>query len=253
MIDVRIMTESTIRPAAFLEKNESDKTGDKALVLLNQPITNRSAFEKVWHYSTVRVCADGGANQLYNYFGQNDEERKKYLPDCITGDLDSLADSARQYYESLGVPVVRNEDQYSTDFQKAMKVVVDKLGPTAPIISLGSMGGRFDQSMMSIHCLFLTHEKGQPLLLLSDHCVTLLLMPGTARISTPLTHLGKTCGIIPIVGTAHITTKGLEWDVENWETKFGGQLSTSNHLMKDEIEITTDAPVIFTAELRQKE
>lgn len=247
------MSVVKIRPAAFLEKEESDKTGEKALLILNQPIANGSVFEKVWHYSTLRVCADGGANRLYDYFGNDEDKRRTYLPDCITGDLDSLKDSIRKYYDSLGVPIIGNPDQYSTDFDKAVDIVVNKLGPTAPIISLGSMGGRVDQSMSSIHRLFVSYEKNQPLLLLSDQNVTILLMPGTSRISTPLTHLGKTCGIIPITGTAHITTKGLEWDVENWETKFGGQLSTSNHLMEDEIEITTDAPVIFTAELRQKE
>jgi thiamine pyrophosphokinase len=247
------MSVVKIRPAAFLEKEESDKAGEKALLILNQPIVNGSVFEKVWHYSTLRVCADGGANRLYDYFGNDEDKRKTYLPDCITGDLDSLKDSTRQYYSSLGVPIIGNPDQYSTDFDKAADFVVSKLGPTAPIISVGSMGGRVDQSLSSIHRLFVSHEKNQPLSLLSDKNVTILLMPGTSRISTPLTHLGNTCGIIPIVGPAHITTKGLKWDVENWETKLGGQLSTSNQLMKDEIEITTDSPVVFTAELRQEE
>ena len=41
----------------------------------------------------------------------------------IHGDLDSLRDDVREYYEARGVPVLRDRDQYSTDFGKCMQKI----------------------------------------------------------------------------------------------------------------------------------
>jgi thiamine pyrophosphokinase len=44
-------------------------------------------------------------------------------------------------------------------------------------------------------------------------------------------------GLLPVWGPATISTTGLEWDVKNWYTHMGGQLSTSNHVKADEIHV----------------
>ena len=59
-------------------------------------------------------------------------------------------------------------------------------------------------------------------------------------------------GIIPLSASASITTKGFEWDVEDWHTEIGGQLSTSNHIRADKVEVSTSAAVLFTVELAQR-
>jgi thiamine pyrophosphokinase len=55
-------------------------------------------------------------------------------------------------------------------------------------------------------------------------------------------------GLLPVWGPATITTTGLEWDVKEWYTHMGGQVSTSNHVKADEIHIETNAPILFTIE-----
>lgn len=59
-------------------------------------------------------------------------------------------------------------------------------------------------------------------------------------------------GIIPLTGPAFITTHGFEWDVEDWRTEIGGQLSTSNWIRADKVEVETSTPVLFTVELAQR-
>lgn len=59
-------------------------------------------------------------------------------------------------------------------------------------------------------------------------------------------------GIIPLSAPASITTQGFEWDVENWHTEIGGQLSTSNHIRADVVSVETDVPVLFTVELAER-
>jgi thiamine pyrophosphokinase len=67
---------------------------------------------------------------------------------------------------------------------------------------------------------------------------------------TPLDQgsITRNVGILPIYGPALISTKGLEWDVEDWETEMGGQVSSSNHIVADQISITTNREVLFTVE-----
>lgn len=59
-------------------------------------------------------------------------------------------------------------------------------------------------------------------------------------------------GIIPLSGPASITTHGFEWDVQDWHTEIGGQLSTSNHIRAEKVEVETSAPVLFTVELAKR-
>ncbi|CAN6625713.1 thiamine pyrophosphokinase [Trichomonascus vanleenenianus] len=238
------------RPAHFLD---GEKGECSALVILNQPISNASLFYKAWDHSIVRSCADGAADQLFRFFKEDEDLRRKHLPDFIAGDMDSLSIETKSYYEALGVPVIKDPDQYSTDFMKVTSILKEQYPEIKDLLVLGAMGGRVDQSFSSIHQLFLLQPAlERPVYLLSDESVTFLLEKGTSLIRTPLKHLGKTCGILPIVGTAHITIRGMEWDVTDWETNYGTKVSTSNHLIQDTVEITTDVPVLFTAELREK-
>lgn len=63
------------------------------------------------HAASVRFCADGGANRLYDRFvkgkdraeegwdAELDADEDSWLPDLVLGDLDSLRDDVRRYYE----------------------------------------------------------------------------------------------------------------------------------------------------------
>lgn len=61
--------------------------------------------------ATLRVCADGGANRLYDELpgmlpGQAAEAvRSQYLPSAIQGDLDSIRPDVLAFYRQHGVPV----------------------------------------------------------------------------------------------------------------------------------------------------
>ncbi|KAF9122667.1 hypothetical protein BGW39_009575 [Mortierella sp. 14UC] len=263
--------------------------GKFALIILNQPILiNRALFDNIWTNATYRFCADGGANRLYDLL-KTDEERTKFLPDYIRGDLDSIRDPVKEYYEAQGVLVERVDDEYSTDFMKCVELVrardpaiptnsstttaanatstTPAISSTAPgvphhskqeerrvnnygIVALGGTGGRFDQSMSSIHHLYILNQERQATLV-SDESIVVVLGAGTHEITCNLDIEGPTCGIIPVGSSeAILTTGGLKWDIEDWATSFGGQISTSNALVGSKVTIKTTAPVVWTTELR---
>lgn len=129
------------------------------------------------------------------------------------------------------------------------------------IIILSTLAGRVDQGLGLLHELYReSHRKPQQttqpqlpvrLWLLSEQSLSFLLPPGKSIIKTLSSTQGiftKNIGILPIYGAAVISTRGLEWDVQNWETEMGGMVSTSNHVLGDEVVVVTDRVVLFTVE-----
>lgn len=185
--------------------------------------------------------------------------------------------------------IVEDDDQYSTDFTKCLKYlrkhageIVSSVAADTPgngtgnhidILILGGLGGRVDQAFSQIHHLYLmTREYSSAqaagnLYLVSEESLTFILQPGRNIIRTPGTRLpgspSKTngadddddnlleenVGIIPLSGPASITTKGFEWDVQDWPTEIGEQISTSNHIRDEVVEVEGSVAVLFTVEL----
>lgn len=250
-----------LRPSHYLEKSNREALHEDApaLILLNSPLDDLEYYRRLSSHAQFVLCADGGANRLHDLCIEatpgNDWNAalNSDLPDLIHGDLDSLRDDVRQHYAELGVKVTQDPDQYSTDFGKAVKQVVSHLPRAREVLVLGSVGGRVDQGIGLLHELYREQKAGHPRLrfwFFSESSITILLRPGTTKIHTPLKEglITQNVGILPLYGKAVISTKGLEWDVEDWPTEMGGNLSTSNHIIADEISIATDFDVLFTVE-----
>jgi thiamine pyrophosphokinase len=228
-----------------------------AIVVLNQPMRLPTPiYTKIWSNAHTRIGADGGANRVHLL---NSSKKEKPLElDTVIGDLDSLSPSVRRYWEDRGSTVIHDGDQYSTDFTKAVKHVQSLDRPRhTDIVVLGGLGGRVDQGLSVLHHLYLFqshpgYASGR-MYLLSSEAITFVLQPGKHRIKVKQRWreigLGKHIGIIPMREPSVITTTGLEWDVEKWETAFGGQMSTSNHVRDEWVTVETSKSVLFTIDL----
>ncbi|KAL4967635.1 thiamine diphosphokinase, partial [Aspergillus stella-maris] len=269
-------------PTQFLREDENIQPHPFALVVLNQPI-NEVALEVLTKHAQLTVCADGGANRFYEYAKSHGEESTD-LPTTIIGDLDSINPEIRAHYENLDVEIIQDEDQYSTDFTKSLRFIQKSRGDGLSILVLGGLGGRVDQAFSQIHHLCMVSEERKKsqsktqgnddgkakgnLYLISEESITFILHPGKNTIRTPRTNrppppdttspspeteqphlLEENVGIIPLSGPASITTTGFQWDVSNWETQIGGQISTSNHIRADVVTVESKVPVLFTVEL----
>lgn len=71
-----------IWPVDFLEVQDVDSKSHvdagAALIILNQPIADITLLSRLWKHTTYRLCADGGANRLYDIF-HTDEDRRKHF------------------------------------------------------------------------------------------------------------------------------------------------------------------------------
>ncbi|KAI0965776.1 thiamine pyrophosphokinase [Xylaria arbuscula] len=246
-------------------------------IILNQPIRDPCLFRDLWSAAETKIAADGGANHIYALSKRappagTSEPAEQYEDlDTIIGDLDSLADEARQHF-AAGTRIIHEADQYSTDFAKAVHLARDESPVDPDIVCMGGLGGRVDQGLSQLHHLYLfqkspTYAEGR-MYLVSGDSLSFVLKGGARhriRVREPDIYVADTVrrisgdpfakyvGIVPVGEPAVISTKGLEWDVQDWDTSFGTRMSTSNHVLPETqvIEIKADKDVLFTIALKQ--
>ncbi|KAG6917006.1 hypothetical protein DXG01_004271 [Tephrocybe rancida] len=241
----------------FLQVQHAQAETPRALIILNQPFS-RELFNRVWNSSAWRSCADGGANRLYDIFVGDPASRACFLPDVIKGDLDSIREDVRSYYASLGVPVVHDEDQDSTDLMKCVGAIQEKecreLGAKYDIVLLGGLSGRLDQTIHTLSYLHKLRKTRERVFAVTDDNVGWVLDVGEHVIEIDHDLLGQTCGLLPVgIDETILTTSGLRWNLDNCPSSFDGMVSTSNHLVPEEkeVRIKTSRPIWWTAELRK--
>ncbi|CAM9441600.1 unnamed protein product, partial [Ectocarpus sp. 12 AP-2014] len=88
-------------------ENDRLDAGPLALVILNAQGKGESEglLRHLWGRADLRVCADGGANRLHDSFGGGGgdvedryQDRARFVPDIIVGDLDSLRPEVARFY-----------------------------------------------------------------------------------------------------------------------------------------------------------
>jgi len=252
-----VAEETTIWHPADLFSPSPNAHHGFAVIVLNQSLKQDASFYRtVWNNAVYKVAADGGADQIHSLNKSN--PRNDLEVDVIIGDLDSLLPEGRKYWEEKNIPIIHDSDQYSTDFMKAVHHIrASDERKSLNIVALGGLGGRVDQGMSVLsHLYSYQKEPGYPsgrMFLLSTESITFVLKAGRHRIKAkemyPGIGLAKHVGIIPLKESSVITTQGLEWDVTDWPTEFGGQMSTSNHVKEEWVMVETTKDVLFTIDL----
>ncbi len=133
----------------FLE-TDFDKKNDKnanlfVTIILNRP-QNLETLIKLNKITDILICADGGANRLYEL----ETTRESLIPKAIVGDLDSLSEKVKNFYEHKGTYIKKYEGQDDTDLEKSINYLFenDFLGfgtyKNIQVTITGAFGGRLD-------------------------------------------------------------------------------------------------------------
>lgn len=102
----------------FLQTRDEASRSKTALIILNQPFS-KALLRRLWHATDWHCCADGGANRLHDVLNGDSGDAidttttttttststatnrvEDYLPDLLKGDLDSVRDDVKRYYET---------------------------------------------------------------------------------------------------------------------------------------------------------
>ncbi|CAH8305353.1 unnamed protein product [Eruca vesicaria subsp. sativa] len=240
----------------------ADEATRYAIVVLNQKLPRFTPL--LWEHAKLRLCADGGANRIYDelplFFPQEDALliRNRYKPDVIKGDMDSIRPDVLHFYQSLGTKVIdKSHDQDTTDLDKCILYIrhstLNQESCRLQILATGALGGRFDHEAGNLNVLY--RYPDTRITLLSDDCL-IQLLPKTHRheIQIQPSLQGPHCGLIPIgAPSAKTTTTGLQWDLTNTEMRFGGLVSTSNMVKGEKITVESDSDLLWTISIKKQD
>ncbi|KZV33773.1 hypothetical protein F511_09444 [Dorcoceras hygrometricum] len=248
-----------IHSSTFLLPDLVSRSSDYALVLLNQRLPRFTPL--LWKHSQFRVCADGGANRVYDelplLFPEAEplDIRKRYKPDLIKGDMDSIRAEVLEFYKNEGTEIVdASDDQDTTDLHKCVAYIRDLPDLSKEnlcILVAGALGGRFDHEVGNINVL--CRFSNTRIVLLSDDCLIQLLPHSHHHeIHIQPSVEGPHCGLVPIGGPSKSTsTTGLKWNLSNTEMRFGGLISTSNIVEEDIVTVRSDSDLLWTISIRK--
>ncbi|KAH8053911.1 hypothetical protein JL721_10631 [Aureococcus anophagefferens] len=231
-------------------RSPTPATDEAALVVLNSASFGAGLLEKLWAASTYRVCADGGANRLFDLLAVLRARRDRRRP-RQRGVLEA--------YAAGGAAVARVEDQDANDLSR----------PSTPWPSAGAaaprrrgrprrrrFGGRFDQEMAAFDALhkFAARDRDASMALYSDENAATLLAPGPSHeIVVRHDAEGPHCGLVPLGAPCEwVTTAGLQWNLDGGALAFGDLVSTSNLVPRDGgrgesvVSVACAAPLVWT-------
>eukprot|EP01129_Flabellula_baltica_P015311 TRINITY_DN7679_c0_g1_i1.p1 TRINITY_DN7679_c0_g1~~TRINITY_DN7679_c0_g1_i1.p1 ORF type:complete len:250 (+),score=60.94 TRINITY_DN7679_c0_g1_i1:31-750(+) len=228
-------------PLSFLLSQEYTKLNYILVIANSQDVKLVSKFESLWENATFTVCADGGANRLYDHYTKTNME---IVPKVIVGDFDSVRPEVLDFYSQCGSECIQIDDQDSTDLDKACGILVDRdLGDL--VVVIGGSGGNTSQYLGNIQTAF--KFKQLKIVFMTPHDMVLLVPAGVWKVEGAV---GNKCGLLPIGGEVErIRTAGLKWELggEGMEKlKFGGLVSTSNRMMGSSFELDTSSSVLVT-------
>ncbi|XP_065861317.1 thiamine pyrophosphokinase 1 isoform X2 [Euphorbia lathyris] len=184
--------------------------------------------------------------------------RHRYKPDVIKGDMDSIRREVLDFYVSLGTKVVdESHDQDTTDLHKCVVYIRDSTPDIDKsklcILVAGALGGRFDHEAGNINVL--CRFSSIRIILISDDCL-IYLLPSSHyhEIYIQSSYEGPHCGLVPIgMPSGSTTTKGLKWDLNGTEMRFGGLISTSNIVKEEKVTVQSSSDLLWTISIRKKE
>ena len=190
-------------------KNTGIPMTDKALLFINGvPPKNLPETED---YAMV-ACSDGAFHYL--------KEKKFPLDklDFISGDFDShLGNDEAIYHDRF----IFTPDQDKTDFHKSLEIIQERGITTVDVY--GGSGGEMDHFLGNLTAAFLF--KNHLEITFYDEFSTYFFAPKTLVLENVK---GKTISLYPFPLTENITTKGLNWPLNNESLDISKRIGTRN-------------------------
>ncbi|GGG00658.1 MULTISPECIES: thiamine diphosphokinase [Cysteiniphilum] len=162
-------------------------------------------------------CADGAFNQIQNVKSLVNKVR------MIIGDGDSIDHAKR-----LNIPYQQDDDQYSTDFEKALNHL--RQHGYRELFLFGFGGREMDHYLGNISTL-LRHQYQLKCQVIDRYGVS-QLMHQKMCISNAK---GKMVSIVPLFELIDLTLQGFAFDLDQYTLRFGEELGIRNHALQDEL------------------
>lgn len=197
------------------------------LIVLNRPGLGL-LYQNLYTNAKKKIMTDGAVIKVRTELGN---DFKSYLPTHIIGDFDSFQPEE----EFSSIPMLKIDDQDSTDFEKALDLTTEPI-----VVVLSDFSGRLDHTLGAFGAIMKDRYEGKVIIMYNTQNAG-LVVKDFMRISADM---WKYCGIFPMAGKTLISTTGFRWNLDKCETYFGGLVSYCNELI-GEGTVEVDKPVLL--------
>ncbi len=181
------------------------------------------------------VCADGGANAARD---------ADILPGTVIGDFDSITDETRKVFSARGVEMLRLERQDDTDFEKALKLLVER--GCKHVVILGLTGKLLDHTLGNFSILLRYVDTLRVAMFDRDYRMDVLTSSGSFR-SEP----GDRVSVVPLRTARDVHYDGLQYPLDGEDLSFGDLEGTCNTALGERFEIRfSDGVLLLFRSLR---
>jgi thiamine pyrophosphokinase len=205
-----------------------------ALVICNGKVLSKKDLAPLLQGRPFVLCADGGANMA---------RRLGIRPNAIVGDLDSISRSTRKFFS--GVETIRMDDQYSTDLEKALDVLLERGFHSAVVV--GAMGGRPDHSLANLSILMKYHRKMD--LQFSDTFCDICIIDRKVVLNAGI---GSVISLMPLGRCEGVTTSGLKYPLLDETLELGVREGTSNEVVSSHVRISVKNGILVLFVVKKK-
>jgi thiamine pyrophosphokinase len=179
------------------------------------------------------ICADSGANHAYRW---------GITPDVICGDLDSIDDSVRSFFEDLGVEFLTYPvDKDWTDTELAISVALERGG--SDLVFVGLDGGRIDHQFTNYLLIARMSMQGR-MRILGEQGWTFFLNEKLNFLQLEGV-LEKTISVIPLEVSSGICYAGMKYLLTDEQLNFGSSRGMSNVAIQNTVSIRFDKGLLM--------
>lgn len=194
----------------------------KALIVLDGMAENALHWIE-WEDYALHLAVDGAYDRL---------RAQALLPELLTGDLDSITRQGLRHAEANGVEIIANEDQESTDAQKALALLIERGITHADII--GYSGTRIDHVLATLSAVAETSERIEIRLIDEVAEGWVLKGPANRKIQKAV---GRTCSLMPLETCTSVTLKGFRWPIAKVSLAPGERFACSNVITEKDAQV----------------
>ncbi|MGI5879124.1 MAG: thiamine diphosphokinase [Syntrophomonadaceae bacterium] len=192
----------------------------KCTILSNGEYGALSMYRSAILNSDLIICADGGANVLYEM---------ELIPHVIIGDLDSISPAALQYFSRQQVEIIKypgNKDY--TDTQLAI-AYADQQG-AEELIFLGTLGKRLDHTLSNLFTSMDMVREGKRITHYSPECMV-HVFSGELEITG---NIGDIISVVALTDVCQgVYEAGVAYPLENVQLEIYKPYAVSNYLIAE--------------------
>jgi len=192
----------------------------RAVIFANGVLNHPEAASSMLQPDDVIIAADGGALHC---------RRMGLVPHILIGDFDSLDAQELAELQAAGVETIHHPARKNyTDLELALLYARDR--GINEILVMGALGARWDQTLANL-LLPATQALASLRISLVDGPQEILLLRGGSQLEVR-GRPGDLVSLIPLGGDGSgVTTRGLEYPLDDETLPFGGTRGISNILL----------------------